>query len=197
MITHQLKTLGLSLALATGLHTTLVQADTYKIDTQGMHTSIQFQVKHLGYSWLAGRFNSYDGQFTYDPAHPDQSSVTVDIDVKSVDTNHAERDKHLRSPRFFDTDSFPNASFKSTKVEVKENNQALITGDFTLRGITKPVQINAQLIGMGDDPWGGYRAGFIGTTTLNLGDYVMQDGGKLGPASQEVQLTLHVEGIRQ
>ncbi len=193
----RIKTLGLGLALATGFQASLAQADSYQIDTRGMHASILFQVKHLGYSWLTGRFNTFDGSYEYDPAQPDKSSVSVNIDVASLDTNHAERDKHLRSPRFFDTDTFPAASFKSTGITLTGEGTAKITGDFTLRGITKPVVINAAFIGGGDDPWGGYRTGFTGTTTLNLSDYVMKDGGMLGKASETVEISLHVEGVRK
>lgn len=189
-----LKTVGITAAL---LVSSLAQAENYVIDTKGMHASILFKVKHLGYSWLAGRFDKFDGTFEYDPAHPEKSKVKVHIDVSSLDTNHAERDKHLRSPRFFDTNKFPDASFESTSIEEKADGKAVVKGNFTLRGVTKAVVIDAEMIGTGRDPWGGYRRGFTGTTTLHLSEYNMQESNMLGPVSENVEVTLNIEGVRK
>ena len=97
-----------------------VQADdgsgTYAFDSQGRHQFIMFKISHLGYSWLYGRFNEFDGQFVYDAANPENSQVSVTIDTSSVDTNHAERDKHLRSEDFLYVDEFPKATFKSKRI---------------------------------------------------------------------------------
>ncbi len=104
------------------------------------------------------------------------------------------RIKHLRSGDFLNVSKNPTATFEST--EVKANgDSADITGNLTLNGVTKPVTIKAKLIGQGDDPWGGYRAGFEGSATLKLKDFGIKMD--LGPASQEVELLLSVEGIRQ
>lgn len=89
----------------------------YDIDRSGMHASIQFKVSHLGYSWLWGRFNDFRGQFSYDPAQPEASRVEVVIETGSVDSNHAERDKHLRSEDFLYVDRYPQARFQSTAFE--------------------------------------------------------------------------------
>lgn len=172
-------------------------AENYVIDTKGMHAAIQFRVKHLGYSWLTGRFNKFDGQFSYDKTKPENNSVEVNIDVASLDSNHAERDKHLRDERFFDTAKFPTARFVSTGYQDKGDGEGVLMGDFTLRGVTKQITIDVSQIGAGDDPWGGYRRGFSGTTVLNLSDYQMAEGKMLGPAAEKVELELHVEGIRQ
>jgi len=193
------KPVGLSAALVLSslLAPSLVQADSFGIDTKGMHASILFKVKHLGYSWLEGRFNKFDGNFDYDPAQPAKSKVKVHIDVSSIDTNHAERDKHLRSARFFDTNTFADASFESTRISAAENGRAQVKGNFTLRGITKPVVIDAEFIGAGKDPWGGYRTGFTGSTTLHLSDYKMKEGKVLGAVAENVEVTLNIEGIRK
>lgn len=168
---------------------------TYAFDTQGTHQFVTFKISHLGYSWLYGRFNDFDGEFTYDADNPENSSVSVTIDTSSVDSNHAERDKHLRSDDFLDVANFPKATFVSTSVTPKGEGKAEIKGDLTLRGVTKPVIIEADYIGGGDDPWGGYRQGFAGTTKLVLTDFGITKN--LGPASKEVELDLHVEGIRK
>ena len=81
-------------------------ADRYVIDTEGMHAFVQFRVKHLGYSWLYGRFNKFSGNFTYDPKRPQSSRISLTIDTASINTNHAERDKHLRSEDFLNTDEY-------------------------------------------------------------------------------------------
>ncbi len=113
----------------------------------------------------------------------------------SLDSNHAERDKHLRSADFLNTSKHPKATFASTKVVSTGEGTADIVGDLTLNGVTKEVVIAAYFIGEGDDPWGGYRAGFEGTTTLQLSDFGIK--ANLGPASESVELTLAVEGVRK
>lgn len=170
-------------------------ADTYTIDTKGAHASINFAIKHLGYSVLTGRFDTFSGEFTYDPAKPEASTVNVTIDTGSVNSNHAERDKHLRSPDFLNVEKFPKATFVSKKIVLDDKDEFDIVGDLTLNGVTKSITIEVEKVGEGKDPWGGYRAGFSGETTINLKDFnVKMD---LGPASQTVQLELEVEGIKK
>lgn len=169
-------------------------ATDYAIDTKGAHASVNFRVKHLGYSWLMGRFDTFSGTFTFDDKKPDASKVSVEIDTKSVNSNHAERDKHLRSADFLNVDKHPKATFVSKSVKPNGDGKATITGDLTLNGVTKEVAIDAAYIGGGDDPWGGFRQGFEGTTKLKLADFgITKD---LGPASADVELTLHVEGVK-
>lgn len=189
------KTLLIGLLAAGFLIPGLAQAATYKIDQEGQHAFIEFRIQHLGYSWLYGRFNDFSGQFTYDPDNPDDASVTVNIDPASIDTNHAERDKHLRSDEFLHVSEYPQAKFVSTGFEDHGDGTATLKGKLTLHGETQPVTIDVEHVGAGKDPWGGYRRGFIGTTTLALRDFGIDYD--LGPASRTVELTLSVEGIRQ
>lgn len=171
------------------------QAADYVIDKEGQHAFINFRISHLGFSWLYGRFNDFDGSFSWDAAAPEQSSVQVSINTASVDSNHAERDKHLRSPDFLNVSAHPQARFVSTGVEMTGEDTAQVTGELTLNGVTRPVVLDARFMGEGQDPWGGYRAGFEGTTSLRLKDFdIAMD---LGPASQEVELMLTIEGIRK
>lgn len=172
-------------------------AETYTVDTPGMHAFVQFRVKHLGYSWLYGRFNKFEGEFSYDPAAPGSSAVSMTIDTTSLDTNHAERDKHLRSDDFLDTDQYPTATFETTGVDVTGEDSANIVGNLTLHGVTNEITIAARYIGGGDDPWGGFRRGFEGTATLRPDDYGIEMVKRLGPASGTVELILAVEGVRQ
>jgi polyisoprenoid-binding protein YceI len=169
-------------------------AADYTIDSKGAHASINFRIKHLGFSWLTGRFDTFGGTFSYDEKAPEASKVSVEIDTASVSSNHAERDKHLRSADFLDVEKFPKATFVSKKVEPAGAGKAKITGDLTLRGVTKEIVIDADYIGGGADPWGGTRAGFSGTASLPLADYGIVFN--LGPASKDVELTLNVEGVQ-
>lgn len=170
-------------------------ADTYVIDTDGTHASINFSISHLGYSVLTGRFDKFSGEFTYDPKNVAASTVNVTIDTTSVNSNHAERDKHLRSPDFLNVEKFPKATFVSKSVNVDDGDEFDIVGDLTLNGVTKTITIEVDKVGEGKDPWGGYRAGFSGETEINLKDFnVKMD---LGPASQTVKLELEVEGIKK
>ena len=173
----------------------LVGAAEYKIDVKGAHASINFKVKHLGYSWLTGRFNDFSGGFTYDSASPEASKIVVEIKTASVDSNHAERDKHLRGDDFLDVKKFPLAKFNSTGFKLKGDNEGIITGDLTLHGVTKSISFPVHKIGEGKDPWGGYRSGFSGITDIKMSDYGITTN--LGPASTHVELELHIEGIRQ
>ena len=173
----------------------LALAEDYVIDTKGAHAFIQFRIQHLGYSWLYGRFNDFEGSFSYDEKQPEKSGIEVTIDMASIDSNHAERDKHLRGEDFFDVEKFPEARFVSTAFEDNGDGTATLTGDLTLKGVTRPVTIDVQHIGHGEDPWGGYRRGFQGTTTITLKDFNIDYN--LGPASRTAELELSVEGIRQ
>ena len=170
-------------------------AADYVIDTKGSHAFIQFKIKHLGYSWLYGRFNTFGGHFSYDENDPSSARVEVIIQTASVDSNHAERDKHLRSDEFLDVKKFPEARFVSTSFEDQGSGRARLKGDFTLRGITRPLTVQVEQIGAGKDPWGGYRRGFTGRTSFALADFGITKN--LGPASKVVELILDVEGVRQ
>ena len=170
-------------------------AADYAIDKEGQHAFVNFKISHLGYSWLWGTFNDFDGDFSFDAAKPEESKVNVTLKTASVDTNHAERDKHLRSDDFLNVAKHPTATFESTSVKSTGEGTADITGNLTLNGVTKPVVIAARFIGEGKDPWGGYRAGFEGSTTLTLKDFDIKMD--LGPASQTVDLIISVEGVRK
>jgi polyisoprenoid-binding protein YceI len=192
----KLRISALAASISVALLTTLpATAADYVIDTKNAHASITFRIKHLGFSWLTGRFDKFSGNFSFDDKNPDASKVKVEIDTASIDTNHAERDKHLRAADLLDTDKFPTATFESTSVKASGPDKAKITGNLTLHGVTKEITIDADRIGGGKDPWGGYRDGFTGTTELTLADFGINRD--LGPASKTIELMLNVEGIRQ
>lgn len=184
----------LALLITTGLSAP-AYADHYVIDTKNEHAFIQFKISHLGYSWVLGRFDNFKGDFDYDAKHPDASKLAVTIDVSSIDTNLALRDKHLRSDEFFDVAHYPTARFVSTAFTDEGHGKALLKGRLTLHGVTRQVSIDVQKIGQGPDPWGGYRCGFQGKTTLRLKDYNIDFN--LGPTARTADLFLSIEGIRQ
>ena len=169
----------------------VTQAADYVIDYKGAHASINFKVKHLGYSWLTGRFNVFDGNFSFDENNINNSKITVNIDTSTVDSNHAERDKHLRGGKYLEVNKYSKASFVSNKIEDLGNNKIKVTGTLSLHGSEKIIVIDAYKIGEGKDPWGGYRAGFSGTTSINMSDFgFKKDFG-------EILFDLHIEGIKQ
>ena len=191
MLKKTLLTLSAASLLGTSL---LANAADYKFDKEGQHAFVQFRIQHLGYSWLYGTFKDFDGTFTFDEANPSADKVNVTLNTASLDTNHAERDKHIRSADFLNTAKFPQATFASTAVK-KEGKEYKITGDLTLYGVTKPITLVARLLGEGKDPWGGYRAGFEANGEIVLKEFnITKD---LGPASQKAELIISVEGVRQ
>jgi polyisoprenoid-binding protein YceI len=172
-------------------------AENYTLDIKGTHAFVQFKIQHLGYSWLYGRFNKFSGHFSYDESNPTTSKVEVSIDTSSLDSNHALRDKHLRGDQFLDVKNYPTAKFTSTSFEEVGNGKALLKGDLTFHGVTKNITIDLEHVGHGNDPWGGYRRGFYGTTSIKLAEFGLKGMNKLGPSSAVLFLELSMEGIRQ
>ena len=166
--------------------------ETYKVDTEGMHAFVQFKVSHIGFSYILGRFNRLEGGFVVNNEDFAKSSVTLRIETASIDTNHAERDKHLRGDEYLNVAKYPEASFVSKQVKPGEEGAATVIGDLTLHGVTREVSIAIKEVGKGTDPWGGYRRGFEGTTEINPKDF------GIGPIwLAPIQFELVLEGIRQ
>ena len=174
-------------------------ASTWNIDPS--HSAIAFSVRHLVVSKTRGRFLKWSGQIRFDPDEPAASSVEVTIDPASLDTADPQRDAHLRSADFFDVEKFPTASFRSTKVEGLAGDRYRITGNLTLHGVTKAVVLDATYEGSGKDPWGGERAGFVASTSIDRRDFglewnkALETGGLL--VGEKVELTLEVEAVKQ
>lgn len=172
---------------------TFANAADYVIDTKGAHASVNFKVSHLGYSFIQGRFNTFSGDFSFDQNNVEASKVSVTIDTTSLDSNHAERDKHIRSGDFINASKYSTSTFVSNKVVKKADGGLAISGDLTLHGVTKNITLDAQFIGEGQDPWGGHRAGFTATTRLELKDF---DIAVMG-ASSYVDMELQIEGVKK
>lgn len=175
-----------------GLFSQTVLAAEYEIDPS--HTFIEFEISHLGISTLTGRFNTYSGNFNWDADNPSASSINITIQTGSIDTNWAERDKHLRGADFLNVEEFPEATFKSTKY-TGDADRGKLDGVLTLHGVSKPITLDIERVGEGDDPWGGYRAGFKATTSIRRADFGISYN--LGPTAETMSFDLFVEGIRK
>ena len=183
---------GLLIAGAILIGPLSAMAAEYKLDPT--HSFINFKVSHLGFSWLLGRFNKLSGEFSFDPADPDASKISVLIDTTSLDSNHSERNIHLKGDEYLDVETYPEAKFVSTSYLGGEQSGTL-SGKLTLHGVTKDIKFDIKKVGEGDDPWGGYRAGFEGTITIKRTDFGMESN--LGPLANDVYLDLFIEGVRK
>ena len=159
-------------------------AGTWDIDP--IHSEVSFQVRHLVVSKVRGRFDAFEGTIVTaeDPA---QSSVQVTIDAASIDTNNDDRDAHVRSADFLDTDNFPQISFSSTGVRTGDGDY-LVDGELTIHGVTKPVILGVEVNGFTPDHLGGTRTGFSAATEINRGDFGISFNGPI-PGTNGVMLS--------
>ncbi|CAP01445.1 conserved hypothetical protein; putative exported protein [Acinetobacter baumannii SDF] len=178
-----LKTLSFGLALALASTVTLAAPVDYKIDPT--HTATVFSWNHFGFSTPSANFSDIQGVIKVDNAKPANSSVNVTIPLSSVNTNVPALDKEFQEEAWFNAAKYPNITFKSTKVEIKDKKHFKITGDLTVKGITKPVVLDAVLNKQGEHPMAKVPAiGFNATTSFNrsdfgLGNYVPNVGDKI------------------
>jgi polyisoprenoid-binding protein YceI len=187
------------LAMALSLPTSAANA-TWQIDPQ--HSSAQFAVRHLGLSTVRGAFSKLSGTMMLDDQDITKSSVEVSIDVNTVDTREPDRDKDLRSERFFDVAHFPAMTFKSKKVEQIAPGKLRVTGDLTIRGTTKEVVLDVDgPTAAVKDPWGNQRVAVTATTKVNRQDYGVKWNAKLDNGGvvvgDEVNITIDVELIQK
>jgi len=186
----------LTLAALFGLsHTSFAEVATpgsYRIDPA--HSTVFFTVGHLGTSEMTGRFNDIEGSFVL--GKEQTSTLDVSIKTASIDTNHAKRDTHLRSPDFFNVKQYPVMRFSADKVDYdKQGRPVTLHGKLNLHGKTRPVSFAITPVGAGKDPWGGYRAGFNASTTLKRSEFGM--GFMQGGIGEEVTITLNIEAMKE
>jgi len=151
------------------------------------HSSVNFTAGHLGFSNVVGRFNEFDGSFS-DSGGSEKVSFT--IQAASIDTNHVDRDKHLRSPDFFDAKQYPTIAFSSTSFEGN-----ILEGDLTMHGKTNAVSFDISEIGEGNDPWGGFRKGYEATAVINRSDWGITYF--IPGVPDTIEIEIQIEGIRQ
>jgi polyisoprenoid-binding protein YceI len=172
----------------------------FKIDRG--HSQVGFNVRHF-FARVPGHFNDFSGRIVYDDKSLATSSVEVEIKTASIDTDHEKRDNHLRSGDFFAADSFPTMTFKSTKITPVEGGKFKIDGNLTMRGVTRPVTLDATLLGMGvvDSKSGMVRAGWEASTSVNRKDYgivwnrVLDQGSTM--LGDDVQIVIAVEAMKE
>ncbi|HKW32781.1 MAG TPA: YceI family protein [Candidatus Acidoferrum sp.] len=173
---------------------------TWQIDPQ--HSSAQFAVRHLGLSTVRGAFSKLSGTMLLDDQDVTKSTIEVTIDVNTVDTREPDRDKDLRSERFFDVAHFPTMTFKSKKVEQVAPGKLRVTGDLTIRGTAKEVVLDVDgLTAPTKDPWGNQRIAASATTKINRQDYGVKWNAKLDNGGvvvgDDVNITIDVEMIQK
>jgi polyisoprenoid-binding protein YceI len=170
-------------------------AGTWDIDP--VHSDVSFTVRHMMVSKVRGRLGTFSGEIVTAPEFT-ESSVTATVDATSVDTGNAQRDGHIRTADFFEVESHPTWSFRSTALRADGGDHAL-DGELTIKGVTRPVTFNLEVNGFGPDAYGGIRAGFSATTTVNRSDFGVDialplDGGGV-VVSEKVQVALEIEAV--
>jgi polyisoprenoid-binding protein YceI len=171
-------------------------AGTWTIDPA--HSEVAFIVRHLAVSKVRGKFLTFEGSITV-AEDPLGSSVSAKIDTTSVDTGEPNRDTHLKSPDFFDTESHSTITFESTSVAAHGSDYK-VEGNLTVHGTTKPVTLNLEFNGVSPDPWGGTRAGFSATTEISRKDFgvdfnIPLDGGGV-VVGDKIKIELEIEAIK-
>jgi polyisoprenoid-binding protein YceI len=170
----------------------------YTIDPA--HSRIGFSARHAMVTKVRGAFNEFEGSGYLDEVDPASSHVELTIKAASIDTRNADRDNHLRSNDFLAMEQYPDLTFRSTEVQKVGEGSYQVTGDLTLRGVTKPVTLNLEVTGTAVDPWGNFRLGLEGGTTINRKDWgvnwnaALDAGGVM--VSEKVNLELEISAIK-
>lgn len=172
---------------------------SWNIDS--VHTSVTFSARHMMISNVRGQFDEVSGSVEFNPEQPEQSSVDVRIKAGSINTSEPQRDAHLKSPDFLDVENFPEITYKSRQVEVIDENRGRVTGDLTIRDVTRQVILDVEYAGMSRSPWGASAAGFTATTSINRKDWglvwnvALETGGVL--VGDTIKITIELELVQQ
>lgn len=192
----RMMTLAMLLTLAAG--GTAFAADTWTTDAA--HSEVTFKIRHL-MSKVTGRFDTFNGTITTDFANLANSSVRFEIDAASINTNNEDRDKHLRSPDFFDVANHPKITFESSAITKTGDSSFDVTGTLTMRGVAKTITIPVAFLGAAQDPWGNTKAGFELGTSLDRKDYgvswnkALDTGGIL--LGDDVEIAINLQAAKQ
>ncbi|MGW7196476.1 YceI family protein [Streptomyces chryseus] len=170
----------------------------YSIDPA--HSSIGFTARHAMVTNVRGSFPDYAGTLVLDGANPAASTASIDVKIGSIDTGSADRDNHLRSADFFDAEQFPLMTFRSTSAEALGGTDYRITGDLTIKGVTRPLSIDLEFNGSATDPFGNERVGFEGKADILRSDWgltwnaALETGGVL--VSDKIKLTFDISAVK-
>ena len=187
----------LKISLASAILSTALFAVDFELDKS--HSAVGFSVKHLMVSNVKGKFNNFDGNFSFDAKAKKLSSLSGSADAASIDTDNQKRDDHLKSPDFFEATKFPKLTFEMTKLTPLKGEKAKIAGNLTIKGVTKPVVFDAEISKIVQDPWGGSRMGISMSSKINRKDFglnwnkALETGGFV--VGDEVKMNVELEGI--
>lgn len=165
------------------------------------HSALEFSVKHMMIANVRGQFHNFQASIVADPQDLTTAEIEVTVDVNSIDTRDEQREGHLKSADFFDVENYPNLTFKAAQIERKSGDKYTMTGDMTVRGVTKPVSFDVTFEGQGKDPWGNEKAGFSAVATINRKDFglnwnaLLETGGVL--VGENVKINVEIEALRQ
>jgi polyisoprenoid-binding protein YceI len=178
--------------------TTIVPTGTYSVDPS--HSSVEFAVKHLGIATVRGTFGTFEGTLELGE-DLSQATASGTVEVATLDTKEPGRDEHLRSADFFEVERYPQIAFRSTEVRATDDDEFTITGELTMHGVTRTVELKAEVQGTETDPWGNERVGLEVTGSLSRGDYGMTFNQALGSGnvlvSDKVKLRLDISAVKQ
>lgn len=165
------------------------------------HSELGFKIKHLMITNVSGSFKNFQAEVETTDTDFSSAQIHLTAEMSSITTNNEQRDAHLRTSDFFEVEKYPDLKFRSTKIEKTDNDTFALYGELTLKGITKPVKLNAEYNGLVKDPWGGERAGFVITGKINRADWGVSFNGALETGgvvlSEEVRINSDIELVKQ
>lgn len=172
----------------------MADVEAYRIDNG--HSFANWTIRHVA-SKTSGTFSDVTGKLMIDREHLEKSSVNAKINMLSINSSNPKRDEHIKKDEYLDAYKFGEMTFVSTKVSAKNNTEGLLTGNFTMHGVTKEISFPFKLLGFGTDPWGGYRTGLEAHTAIKASDYGYGWAAKVGaPVGDDIEVTLLIEGVR-
>ena len=191
-----------SIFFASMMLSSLVMADpdTYRIDNT--HSFANWTIRHVA-SKTSGTFSDVTGKLVIDSTNLANSSVMAKINVLSVSSSHAKRDENIKKKEYLDAANFNQMTFVSTKVTAGNSSnsnaaEGILTGNFTMHGVTKEISFPFKVLGFGSDPWGGYRVGLEAHTLIKASDYGFGWASKANaPIGDDIEVTLLIEGVKQ
>jgi polyisoprenoid-binding protein YceI len=163
------------------------------------HSAVNFSARHMMVTTVRGSFKLFSATIDFDPANPQAGKVEAEIDASSIETGVADRDNHLRSPDFLDVATYPKLTFVSKHVDIKGDNSGVITGDLTIRGVTREVRLETEFLGQFQDPFGNQKAAFTASTKINREDWglvwnvALEAGGVL--VSKDVKIEIELQAV--
>ncbi|MBP1967017.1 YceI family protein [Paenibacillus aceris] len=165
------------------------------------HSSIDFSVRHMMIAKVKGTFHSFEAQIEADAEDLTSANILFQVDISSIDTRNSDRDTHLRSADFFDSEQHPTMTFQSTQITKTSDGEYAVTGNLSMHGVTKPETFDVTFEGVGKDPWGNEKVGFSAVGSIKRADYgltynaVLETGGVL--IGDEVKISIEIEGVKQ